>query len=151
MYVKVENNQIVQYPYSIEQFRADNSNISFPSEISNEILANHSVYPVSNDPIPAYDPTTQRVVKSNTPILRDGEWIITKSVEQLTADQITSYTITASNRARIAITELLQETDWCAGSDVTMSAEMTAYRQALRDIPQQNNFPHSISWPEKPA
>ena len=151
MYVKVENNQIVQYPYSIEQFRADNSNISFPSEISNEILANHSVYPVSNDPIPAYDPTTQRVVKSNTPILRDGEWIITKSVEQLTADQITSYTITAANRARIARTELLQETDWCAGSDVTMSAEMTAYRQALRDIPQQNNFPHSISWPEKPA
>ena len=30
---------------------------------------------------------------------------------------------------------LLAETDWWAGSDITMSAEQTAYRQALRDLP----------------
>jgi len=29
---------------------------------------------------------------------------------------------------------LLEETDWTANSDVTMSSEMTTYRQALRDI-----------------
>ena len=29
---------------------------------------------------------------------------------------------------------LLAETDWTANSDVTMTAEMTTYRQALRDI-----------------
>ena len=29
---------------------------------------------------------------------------------------------------------LLQETDWMANSDVTMSSEMTTYRQQLRDI-----------------
>ena len=29
---------------------------------------------------------------------------------------------------------LLEETDWMANSDVTMSAEMTTYRQDLRDI-----------------
>jgi len=30
---------------------------------------------------------------------------------------------------------LLAETDWWANTDITMSAEHTAYRQALRDLP----------------
>ncbi len=30
--------------------------------------------------------------------------------------------------------KLLVETDWMANSDVTMSSDMTTYRQALRDI-----------------
>ena len=33
-------------------------------------------------------------------------------------------------------TEKLKETDFYALSDVTMSSEMSTYRQALRDIPQ---------------
>ena len=45
---------------------------------------------------------------------------------------------------------LLAETDWMALSDVTMSSEMTTYRQALRDIPSQSGFPASVTWPTKP-
>ena len=45
---------------------------------------------------------------------------------------------------------LLTETDWMALSDVTMSSEMTTYRQALRDIPSQSGFPASVTWPTKP-
>jgi DMSO/TMAO reductase YedYZ molybdopterin-dependent catalytic subunit len=45
---------------------------------------------------------------------------------------------------------LLAETDWMALSDVTMSDTMTAYRQALRDIPSQAGFPFSVTWPTKP-
>ena len=45
---------------------------------------------------------------------------------------------------------LLAETDWMALSDVTMSSEMTTYRQALRDIPAQAGFPASVTWPTKP-
>jgi hypothetical protein len=45
---------------------------------------------------------------------------------------------------------LLAETDHYALSDVTMSTEMTTYRQALRDVPQQTDFPTSITWPTKP-
>ena len=83
-------------------------------------------------------------------MLRDGKWVITKSIVQLTADQITSYTNTVAKKARARRTELLQETDWCALSDVTMSIDMTTYRQALRDVPAQEGFPHTISWPTKP-
>jgi hypothetical protein len=44
----------------------------------------------------------------------------------------------------------LAETDWWATSDRTMTAEQTAYRQALRDITGQAGFPTNITWPTKP-
>ena len=47
--------------------------------------------------------------------------------------------------------EKLRETDWRAGSDLTMSDEWKAYRQALRDIPAQEGFPDNISWPSEPS
>jgi hypothetical protein len=46
--------------------------------------------------------------------------------------------------------KLLAETDWAAGSDVTMSDAMRTYRQALRDIPQQPDFPNRFTIPNKP-
>ncbi len=45
---------------------------------------------------------------------------------------------------------LLAETDYLALSDNTMSAAMTTYRQALRDITNQSGFPTSVTWPTKP-
>ena len=46
--------------------------------------------------------------------------------------------------------KLLAETDWSALSDVTMSDAMRTYRQALRDIPQQADFPNRFTIPVKP-
>ena len=45
---------------------------------------------------------------------------------------------------------LINATDWWATSDRTMTAEQTAYRQALRDVPDQAGFPTNITWPTKP-
>tara|TARA_B100001559_G_scaffold227751_1_gene191523 strand:- start:19207 stop:19506 length:300 start_codon:yes stop_codon:yes gene_type:complete len=49
--------------------------------------------------------------------------------------------------------KLLQETDWTANSDVTMSAKMKTYRKALRDLPTHKNWPNleSSDWPTKPS
>jgi hypothetical protein len=44
----------------------------------------------------------------------------------------------------------LEETDWAALSDVTMSDEMRAYRQALRDLPANTTDPENPVWPTKP-
>jgi len=46
--------------------------------------------------------------------------------------------------------DLLKATDHYGLSDVTMTDAMTAYRQALRDVPQQTDFPGTITWPTKP-
>ena len=40
----------------------------------------------------------------------------------------------ALNNLRFKRNLLLAETDWLANSDVTMSSDMTTYRQALRDL-----------------
>lgn len=46
---------------------------------------------------------------------------------------------------------LLAETDYLALSDVTLTDEMRAYRQALRDLPANTTDPANPVWPEKPA
>ena len=60
--------------------------------------------------------------------------------------------IAEANRAgvRTKRNALLAQTDFYALSDVTMSAEMATYRQALRDITSQDGFPDNITWPTKP-
>lgn len=45
---------------------------------------------------------------------------------------------------------LLKETDYHALVDFTLSEEMRSYRQALRDIPQQADFPNGVIWPDSP-
>ena len=64
---------------------------------------------------------------------------------------------TAADNAALEATEratrnqLLKETDHFGLVDVTTAEAMTAYRQALRDVPQQEGFPHTIIWPTKPS
>ncbi len=59
-----------------------------------------------------------------------------------------------AKEARDKRDKLLQETDWTQLLDNTLSNELQTqyreYRQALRDIPQQEGFPYNITWPEKP-
>ena len=57
--------------------------------------------------------------------------------------------------ARAQRDKLLADTDWTQVLDAPIDAETReayrAYRQALRDIPEQDGFPEAITWPELPA
>lgn len=44
----------------------------------------------------------------------------------------------------------IAETDWWASSDLSMTAEQTAYRQALRDITNTYTSLDDVVWPTKP-
>ena len=49
---------------------------------------------------------------------------------------------------------LLADTDWYGVSDLTMSADMTTYRQDLRDLPAGKTTKAHVdaaTWPTKPA
>lgn len=47
---------------------------------------------------------------------------------------------------------LLTGSDWTQVADAPVDkAAWAAYRQALRDIPQQDGFPGSVTWPSAPA
>jgi hypothetical protein len=45
---------------------------------------------------------------------------------------------------------LIAATDWWASSDLTMSAERTAYRQALRNITSSATSLDDVTWPTEP-
>jgi len=54
--------------------------------------------------------------------------------------------------------KILADTDWWSSGDITMSAEQTAYRQALRDLPANTTGATvgldgrltGVTWPTKP-
>jgi len=57
----------------------------------------------------------------------------------------------AEKEMRLKRDELLAETDWWAVSDRVMTQAEIDYRQALRDLTDQDNFPNpDITWPTKP-
>ena len=90
---------------------------------------------------PSYDFATQwieeTVEESNTTITHSWN-VIDKSESDFALD------------VRKKRNDLLKLTDTWAFSDRTMSEAMTAYRQALRDIPDQEGFPTTVVWPVQP-
>ncbi len=68
---------------------------------------------------------------------------LTAKIEELTAEQ-------PLNELREERNYRLAATDWWASSDLTMTSEQTAYRQALRDITKTYSSVDNVVWPEKP-
>ena len=152
MFVKITNGQVAAYPYTVGQLRRDNPNTSFPKNVPEATMAAFGMFPVGYEAAPAYDPMTHRIEHSNLPLLKDGKWVLTKTVVALTAEQIADRDAAKAKEVRNRRNELLAETDYLALTDTTMTLEMTQYRQALRDITSHANFPHlsDADWPVKP-
>lgn len=57
-----------------------------------------------------------------------------------------------ADKVRIERNTLLAQTDWTQAGDVPQATKdaWSAYRQALRDIPQQAGFPVNVIFPTKP-
>ena len=78
------------------------------------------------------------------------EWDDDKGVFP-TADEMNAAVVKGNwDRARKERNELLAATDFYALSDVTMSADMATYRQALRDLPASTANSEDVVWPTKP-
>ena len=179
-YVKITNGAVAKYPYSTGQLRRDNPNVSFPRNIPLEIMRRYGMRPVTTEAMPDYDPLTQKVVTATTPTrnvvrlmteedatdpitnevntdlvgtpIYGNDWVLTRTVVDLTADEIAANNAATAETNRGKRNELLAETDYLALSDMTLSAEMTTYRQALRDITSHANWPNlsDDDWPTKP-
>ena len=143
--VKTANGEVEQFPYTLGELRRDNPNTSFPKHMENELLEIYGVYPVSVSARPSNDELVQTIVRNLAPTQdSDGNWSVGYTVENKSQNQ-------AETNVRNKRDSLLSETDWTALSDNTMSTEMVAYRQALRDITAQEGFPYDVTWPTKPA
>ena len=81
----------------------------------------------------------------------DGSAAVLRTEEELEADRLP--VITAQARAQRD--KLLADCDWTQVLDAPIDSATReayrAYRQALRDIPDQEGFPGTITWPELPT
>jgi RecB family exonuclease len=83
-------------------------------------------------------------IESSNPADFGTDWAtVSAKVAELTAAEPLKALRAERNR-------LIAETDWWALSDVTMTAEQTAYRQALRDITDSYSSLDDVVWPTKP-
>jgi hypothetical protein len=72
MYALIENNVITKYPYSISELKLDNPDTSFPSELSNELLSEWNIYPITISSQPSI--TYKQNIVEGTPNLINGVW-----------------------------------------------------------------------------
>lgn len=93
------------------------------------------------EPKSDYDPTVEKLVEV---VEEDDEFYRIKFVgEPLSEDEIAAM-------IRNKRDALLRQTDSLALTDRPMTDEVLAYRQALRDLPDQPGFPMDVSWPIMP-
>jgi len=83
MLIRINNGDVE--PYSQHLLRQDNPDVSFPSEMSDEVLAEFGVYLLVGTHPPGYDSLTQQVQQAD-PALVDGVWQQTWQVSELPFD-----------------------------------------------------------------
>lgn len=142
MFVKASGNAVERFPYTISDLRRDNPNVSFPATVPDTELETYGVYRVTAATAPETNPRTDTLERSCS--LIDGTW-----TEVWTKVQLDS--VVAAENIREQRNELLAETDWTQLSDSSVASTWTEYRQALRDVPSQEGFPYTVTWPTKPS
>lgn len=82
MYARVENDQVIRYPYTAADLRADNPRTAFPASVDLSEMSDYGVVTVDQVEPPAHDPATQRVVEG-VPVLQGDEWVQVWATEAL--------------------------------------------------------------------
>ena len=149
------------------QWRAANPNMSLPKVWNSNVLDALNIDAVLRSPAAtttAYQTSVRDGVEQND----NGDWVEKYVARDMFADTTEDGVTTTKSQHEAAYqatldastaeghrntrASLLAETDFYALSDVTMTDAMTAYRQALRDLPSHSNWPNleDSDWPTKP-
>jgi hypothetical protein len=147
MFAKLNNGQLQNYPYTLGMLRKDNSNISFPKNISDEDLAKFNVVRVTPTAKPVYDYTKDFSVTAEKV---NDVWVEKWIATNVTAEEIASRTENKANEVRAERDYKLSKTDWRFRSDMNPNQAWIDYCQALRDVPAQAGFPWDVQWPSQP-
>ena len=120
MYLKINQDQSIIYPYSINQLIADNPNTSFPENINDETLLNYDVHQVID--VPRGNDYTKNY-NDVSPILISGvyyqNWEVTDASEKEVNQRIESQW----GQIRSMKNQYLQECDWTQLADSPLTIE----------------------------
>lgn len=150
------------------QIRSDNPNVSLPKVWNDNVNEALGIDPVLESPKPEPSGDYKAVVRNGAVQDDNGNWVYAWTEQDMfseyedddgnvvTVQSQIDAKVAADNTAlaadaRATRKTALEATDHYGLSDVTMSDAMTTYRQALRDVPQQEGFPNNITWPTRPS
>ena len=144
------------------EIRKLNPNVSLPKVWNSNVYETLGIDPVLDTPKPEASGAYKIVVRDGVEQDANDNWVqkwqeqdmFADTDEATKAEQEAAYQATldadAAASVRAQRDELIAATDWRAASDLTLSSEWADYRQALRDVPGQEGFPHTVTWPTAP-
>jgi hypothetical protein len=151
MHALIENGVVKQYPYSIEQLKKANPATSFPKNPSDTLLASFGVERVFFSTQPSL--TDTQVLEEGSPVFstEDQRWTQVWTVRDMTPEEVSCREEGQASSVRGQRDSLLVQSDWTQVADSPVDkAAWTTYRQALRDISTQPEFPWAVAWPQRP-
>lgn len=162
MQVRIRTTGQVMYE---SEFRALHPNTSMPQQLSEELLNDFGADVVFEGP-QASGGTVYQYSQAQGVEQINGKWytkyVLGPTFIDTVVDGVTTTALEHENAykaqkdaeqaksVRATRDAKLAETDWRFRSDMTPSQEWKDYCQALRDVPSQEGFPWTITWPEMP-
>ena len=162
MHALIENGNVKQYPYSLQDIKLANPNTSFPVTVSDATMAEYGAMRVYFSTPPVFSDT--QVPEEGTPVFSADEqrWVQVWQARDMTDEEILQRNtardaellqrnVSQSAAVRAERNDKLASSDWTQLADAPVDkAAWAAYRQALRDITAQAGFPWTIDWPVAP-
>jgi hypothetical protein len=143
LWVKVENGQVVSRPNKL------------PAEVQTwgaerEALINSGWYPIESVKPQTFNDATEKWDSESFDIESDKViWTLVK--RNKTAEELKAEADEKAELWRIERNARLAESDWTQVADAPVDkAAWATYRQALRDITEQDGFPVNVEFPAEP-
>lgn len=155
-YCKIDDDgNVLKYPYTFREMREDNPNRSVPRKILRSEAINFNAAPVVEGSKPNHDKKTQKLRLQTLPTFNGTEYILEYEVVDLTADERTALEEKVAKQMREMRDKLLAESDYIiiknTEKGLPISQEWRQYRQSLRDMPDDPNWPWEAGYNAKPS
>lgn len=167
MELRVRATGQVMYEGEFRQYLKDNNGPSYET-LTPEIMAELGVDPVFEGPQATPTNVYEFSQRQGVELKDDGKWYtkyvvgplfyaytnsegVTITVEEQHAAWIVTKDAEQAKAIRQQRNQKLIESDWTQVADAPVDkAAWATYRQALRDITAQEEFPHNVVWPTSP-
>ena len=131
------------------EFRQLYKNTSFPPQLSEELINSFGGDVVFESPTP--ETGRYEIAFRDGVQLIGNKWFTKYSKVTLDEDAIAAKDSQQANLMRSERNRRLSECDWTVLPDSPVDVNAwSAYRQSLRDVPDQAGFPWDVQWPTKP-
>lgn len=151
MLIQLHNSQPIGKPVATENFRALFPNVSFPALLTPEDVESYGfgIFSFTIAPEPA---KYQKVIELSPARNSDGIWEQSWSLVEMTDVEKAEADLEKSAEIRVIRTGKLIASDYTQLVDAPVDRQAWhIYRQALRQVPEQDGFPWNVIWPDEPT